>query len=367
MNARYISLSTPVLLVALTTGCNSSDDTTHDPEPVPPRPVKTQLVSSNSGNSQRILSASTISEDNQNLSFRVPGIIVELPVAVGQELSQGDLIARLDPTPFQLGVKEASASVATADAGYKNANSNYTRTRELYTTEAASLADLENARANAASARANLSLAREGLNSAKLNLGYTELHSPTSRCQVVDIPAAKNQNISAGQTIVTTACGEHLRVRSVVPENLIDSIELGMPVIVTLSAGGGPMNGTVAEIGVSTSNSSGYEVEVELQDPPSSWRVGMTGEITLDLAGTDNRIVLPLFAVIGDAQGKFVYILEPQDEFFRVVRQAVETGELDNDGIEIISGLSDGMRVVTGGMSRISEDMIVDLWTETQQ
>ncbi len=341
-----------------------------DPAAVPGAPLRSvKVLEASAGDAavQRVLAATVISADSQDLSFRIGGAITSLPVNVGDRLAADALVATLDQQPFELSEKEARASLAQAEANYRNAESQYQRMRELYASEAASLSELENAKASASSARASQALAREGVNSAQLNLGYSQLKSPASRCQVVSIPVAVNQNVSAGQTIASIACGEQLRLRTVVPESLINQIAVGMPVSGALQSGNITLAGKVVEVAVSNENSTGYVVEIELQSPPAEVRVGMAAQAVLSLAGGEERLLVPLIAVMSDSDDKFVWIAEPEQNHYRIVRQAVQIGELDNDGIEILQGIEPGQQVVVAGMSRLSEGMNVTLYSGVRQ
>lgn len=352
-------------LITSIVSCGGGSTADHE-STAPLRPVKVLEVTSGSNTKQRVLASTVISADSQDLSFRIGGAITSLPVAVGDRLEAGALVATLDQQPFKLAEKEAQAALAQADANYRNAASQYQRTRDLYSTEAASLADLENTKATASSARANRALAQEGLNSARLNLGYSQLTSPSDNCQIVSVPIALNQNISAGQTIVTTACGSRMRLRTIVPESLINELNIGMPVTATAQSDSSPLQGKVIEIAVSSGDGSGYAVEVELESPPPALKVGMAAEITFDLAVESERILVPLTAVMSNSNETFVFVAKPVDDYYQIERVAVETGELDNEGIEIVSGLVLGQQVVTAGMSRISEGMNVTLYSPTQ-
>lgn len=353
-------LAYALLCCTLLAACQAEESTELPPAPL--RPVKVLEASAGNAAVQRVLASTVISADSQDLSFRIGGSITSLPVNVGNRLSVGAMVATLDQQPFKVSEKEARAQLAQAEANYRNAESQYRRTRELYSNEAASLSDMENAKASAASARANRALAQEGLNSARLNLGYSQLRNPSANCQVVSVPVTVNQNVSAGQTIATTACGDQLRLRTVVPESLINSISTAMPVTVTLQSGNTILSGKVIEIAVSNENGSGYPVEIELESPPAAVRVGMAAEVTFSLANSGERLLVPLIAVLSDSNGKFVYIAKPEDDHFRIERQAVQTGELDNEGIEIRQGVTTGQRVVVAGMSRISDGMKVTLY-----
>jgi len=74
--------------------------------------------------------------------------------------------------------------------------------------------------------------------------------------------------------------------------------------------------------------------------------------------------VVPSFAVGEDGEGRFVYVVEPAPDAAGegiVRRQAVTVGDLTTEGLEIVSGLQDGDRVVTAGVSRIEDGLRVRL------
>ena len=307
-----------------------------------------------------------ISADSQDLSFRISGAITSIPVNVGDRLARDSVVATVDQLPFELGESEARAALSQATANFRNAQSQYQRTRELYASEAATLSDLENAKASESAASATLTQAREGLNSAKLNLQYSRLLSPGDNCQVVSVPVSVNQNVNAGQIIATVACGDQLRLRTVVPESLINQIALGMPVMATLNSGNTLLTGTVVEVAVSSDDNAGYPVEVAMDSPTTGVRAGMAAEATFRISDGDDRMLIPLVAVLGDSEENYVYVARPETDHYTIARRAVQVGDIDNNGIEVLQGLEPGEQVVVAGMSRVSEGMKVTLYDSVE-
>jgi len=362
---RFITLSGSILLasVMLLSAC-SQQESEDSVAPQVIKAVKTQLIKGQDANAERVLSGTTISADEQMLSFRVSGVIVELPIQVGDVLNKGDVIARLDSTDFDISSRQAQATVSQAKAAEVNARSAYKRAKELYTAQAASLADLEAARANADSAKASLNVAQQQLNSMLKNKQYTKLVSSADKCTVMAVPVSINSNVNAGASVVNLSCGQYLRAKVTVPEALIDQIKVGEQVAVSIpSARATPFTGKVVEVGVSNNNSAGFDVEVELQESDDNLRVGLVSSVTLAI--DNNRpvqvSVVPARAILEDAAGKFVYILKATDSdtVFTASRQTVSTGALRNEGIEIASGLSEGDEVIISGTSRVNDNMKV--------
>ncbi len=364
---RSLDFPNALLVIALFTtslsGCSEKEkETTSVPQVI--KAVKTHIIKGQIGSSERVLSGTTISADEQGLSFRVSGVIVELPIQVGDVLNKGDLVARLDSADFEISSRQAQASVSQAKAAQINAQSAYKRAKELYAAQAASLSDLESARANADSANASLSVAQQQLNSMLKNKQYTKLSSSSDNCAVTAIPTSINSNISAGSPVVNLSCGNFLRAKITVPEALIDQISVGNQVAVSIpSARSETFPGKIVEVGVSNNNAAGFDVEVEIQETDGNIRVGLATSVTLQI-GADNAAeitVLTPQAILQDGDGKFVYILEPTgtEQVFAAVRRTVATGELRNGGIEVSSGLSDGDEVIVSGTSRVNEGMNV--------
>ena len=71
----------------------------------------------------------------------------------------------------------------------------------------------------------------------------------------------------------------------------------------------------------------------------------------------EGRIRIPSHAVMEDQKGRYVFIAQPLGDGTATTKRVdVTVGTLSGQGMEITSGLSDGQRVVTAGVSRIKED-----------
>ncbi len=326
--------------------------------------VKTQKIILAAGNTERVLAGTTIASDEQSLSFRVSGVIVDLPIKVGDILKRGDTIAQLDTTDYDISARQAQASLAQAKATQVSAKSNYERVKGLYSAQAASLSDLEAARANATSAKANVAVAQQQLNAALNQKQYTNLTSSADQCKVLSVPTTVNSTINAGSTVAKLSCGTRMRVKMAVPEALIDQVKIGDSVSVSIpSVQVDPITGEVVEVAVSNVDAAGFDVEVELLDDIEGLRVGVSTSITLALTtqSEQKRATLPAHAVIKEGEGNYVFVLSDNqvDGVYQVLKKAVEIGEISNQGLEILSGLNEGDQVIISGVSRVSESMKV--------
>ena len=330
------------------------------------RPVRyTQVVPVGSGEA-RIFSGVTKAALETDLSFKVGGLVTELNAVVGDTVERRQVVARLDPTDFEVSLREAQAGLERAKAEERNAQAAFERTRELYENRNASRSDLDTARAMAESSGASVRAATQKFEGSRLQLSYTQLASP-QLCTVARRHVEVNQNVGAGQPIVKVNCGDCAEIRVDVPGLYIGRIKNGASVGVKIaSLPGQTLTGVVSEVGVGTDqNRSIYPVMVVLKDGCAAVRSGMAADVSLKLAGqsgNDDFLVVPLVSVGEDRDGNFVFVLEPQEgDRYIARRRGVTIGRPTGQGIELVSGASEGELVATAGVRRLVEGQVVTL------
>ncbi len=352
---RYIGRSAiPIALIALASACGSEEQ----PETVL-RPVRYQQVYSSGGSRVRAFSGTARAGVESRLSFKVAGTIRRITAAVGDSVWPGQLIAELDPQDYRLQVERAEAALAQARAQARNAQVTYERTRLLYENNTAAKSDLDAARAAYESAEASVDAYEQSLELARLQLSYTRLTAPVAGV-VAAVNAEVNENSSPGQAIVLLTSGSRLEVDVGVPEVLIAQVREGDEVSVTFDAlPNRTFAAAITEVGVAaTGTGTTYPVRVLLDETDPDIRSGMAAEVAFNFEARGQRelYLVPAVAVGEDREGRFVFVVEPaQGDTGVVRRRAVEVGELTARGLEILSGLEDGDRVVTAGVSKIEE------------
>jgi RND family efflux transporter MFP subunit len=330
--------------------------------------VRFEVVSSVEAGRRRSFSGTCEPAVEPRLSFKVAGTIASRPVNMGDRVRKGQLIAELDPSDFQLQVEEAAASLRRAEAESRNAQATFERIRGLYENGNASRTDFDGARAAAESSVAYVESVRKRLELANQQLSYTRLVAPVSGA-IAEVQAEVNENVRSGQEVVRLAAQEGYEVVVTVPESLIGEVSGGQPVTVRFDAlPGRTFEGTVTEVGVtSASMGAAFPVRARLTEDDPGVRPGMAAEVELrfEATGEESHFRIPPNAVSEDRQGRFVLVVEPSGEEQGVVRRrAVEVGALTPAGLEILSGLDEGDRLVTAGLSQIEDGDTVKLPAE---
>jgi len=328
------------------------------------RPVRYIVVENPLALRTRTFTGSSKSAQQSRLSFKVAGTVVKMPVQVGDELKAGDLVARLDPSQYELQLQQSQAALMQSQANARNAESNYERVKGLYENNNASRNDLDSARASAESARAQTRSAQKSQELASLNLSYTQLRVDVP-CSIASLAVEINENVSAGSQVAQVNCGQELEVIIEVPESLIADIRQNMSVDIHFDAmANKTFKGQVSEVGVSSSETaSTFPVSVrldrDLDNPELLLRSGLAAEVTFSFTVDTalDRYLVPLASVVNDVEGAFVFIADPTDQQGEALvrRNTVELGELTDKGIEILSGLEAGDRVITAGVSVVRD------------
>jgi len=322
------------------------------------RPVRYQKVYISGGERTRTFSGVAQASQESRLSFKVAGTVKRIAVKVGDNVEVGQLIAELDPKDYELQAEEAEAALSQAQAQQRNTEANYERVRKLYENRNVSRNDLDAARAGAESTEAQVKSIQKRLELAKSQLSYTRLIVPT-RGAIATVECEVNENVNPGQTVVQLTSGSGIEVEVAVPEVLISQVREGNKVTVIFDAlPEQAFSGRVTEVGVSsTGYATTFPVTIRLEEADQSVRPGMAAEVSFKFeSAQQERINVPSVAVGEDRQGRFVFVVEPAEQGFGIAhRRPVMIGDLTEQGIEILEGLNDGERVVTAGVSKLTD------------
>ncbi len=327
------------------------------------RPVKVICAEKSYNGNIKSFSGITQSSVSSRLSFRVAGTLTELYVNVGDKVKKGQILAKLDPTDYEIKVQEVAASLSRADAQWQNAKAAYLRIEALYERGNASLNELDASKAAARSGEAVVKSVEKQLELVKKMLEYTTLVSP-SDCSVAALNAEKNENVAAGYPVMLLNCGAKTEVKILVPSAYIDKVKKNALVKIEIdSIGSKQIPGRVKDVGFSPVGlMTTYPVIISVDKKFDGLRPGMSAMIFFtqkDMGGSP-FIRIPLVCVGEDSKGKFIYkVINIEKEKGTIKKVYVDTGELNDSGISVLKGLSSGEMVVSAGVSQVADKMMV--------
>ena len=248
-----------------------------------------------------------VTTDEVMVSSQIQGQLQRLLVKEGDPVTNGELLAQIQPQEWQASLdfykgseKQAAAQLIQAKADLENASLNFKRIEGLYSNKVESVEAYDQARTTYDAAKAKvesieslIQASRAQEEKAKVQLGYTEIRAPVNG--IVDTRVAlQGEVVKPGEAIVTLINQDNLWVRADVPETYIDGIRLGDQFKVTLPSGA-VREGTVFYRGVDADYATQrdvsrtkrdiktFEIRLRCDNRDRALAVGMTAYVTLPL------------------------------------------------------------------------------------
>ncbi|QTN99358.1 efflux RND transporter periplasmic adaptor subunit [Brucella sp. 458] len=302
-----------------------------------------------------------------NVGAQVSGQLKSVKVEVGDHVKQGQLIAEIDPSPFEKKVEIAGAQLdnlkaqlLSKDAQLTLKKLNAARQKSLLATRGVSQATVDQANADLLMAEAEVKALNAQIRqqeaqlaSDKVDLGYTSIYSPMEGT-VVDEAAKEGETLNAVQsapTIVTVADLKVMTVEAQVSEADISKLKPGMPVYFTLL--GQPdkrFTGTLRQIKPTPATDNNvvlYYALFDVPNPTGELMIDMSAQVYFVLGEAKDVLVVPT-AALTDKQkgGKPQVTVKVADKSGTLVERPVKVGVRNRVLAEIQSGLEEGDRVV---------------------
>lgn len=214
--------------------------------------------------------------------------------------------------------------------------------------------DIDAQKANLRSLQANLAQARDSLKDTKLRFPFNGMISKKY--------VSNYEQVGAGNPIYSIIDIRRIEIRISVPENLISYIAKGEEVDVRiLNFPKLKIAGKITKIGITADPKTlTYPVFVTISNSKYRIRPGMTANVTLEIRRDETGYpTIPLHSIIQDKVSKEKYIWIFNKEQGVTEKRLITLGSLNNEEIEVVSGVQDGEYVITAGVHRISAGMKV--------
>ena len=335
-------------------------------KPAPPavavRPVRAVTVERSAEGETVSLTGQVRAKDHTNLAFRINGRMVDRPVRLGDVLTAGQFVGRLDMQDQQNALRSAQASLTSAEAVLTQARFSFWRQQELVKDGWAPRAKFDDAQAALRSAEAQVTSAQAQVRLARDQVGYTALFADAPGA-VTKVGAEPGEVVQAGQMIVELAHQGGRDAVFDVPEQLIRTgprepvVEIALTTDPNVKA-----SGRVREVAPQAdTNTRTYQVKVGLIDPPEAMRLGATVSGSIKLAPPPG-VGVPASALT-EADGRpAVWVVDPQSQ--TVSLRNVDVARYDPAGVVISQGLEAGDAVVTAGVQALRPGQKVRLLGE---
>ena len=325
------------------------------------RPIKMMTLGGGGSGTELEYPGSVSAARSVDLGFEVPGKIIELPILSGQKVTEGELLAQLDPSDYE-------AARDAAESHRRALSAAYSRAKKIFDQGAGSQAEVDKT-------RRDIQVAKENLKKAQKALDDTTLKAPFSG-EVANKIADNFQNVQAKEPILLLQDISSLEMDITVPEQDFSLATPGLtyeqrterarPEIVVSSfpdrrfpARFKSMSTTADPVTRTYAITLAFATPADITVLP-----GMTAKVILHVQQEKladfgvTGFMVPVSAVAPDDQGKaYAWRIDPDS--MQVSRVPVELGAMAGEEVRVLSGLAGGDRIAISGVHHLREGMQV--------
>lgn len=297
------------------------------------------------------------------LQAQVNGTLLRYAVAEGAMVKKGDLVAEIDPAPYQASVQQAQGSLDSAKAQLANTQVTLERQQQLYKTKTVDLADLQTAEANQLQAQGAVETAEAQLANAKINLAYCTISSPIDGKTGIYEVDAGNLVTANSTKLINIQTIDPIYVEFTISENDFNTVRQYFSsgeMAVEASIPGAPdqkLPGKLTFIDNSISSGTGtLALRATFPNTAAVLWPGLFVNVQLILTTLEGAVVVPSQCVMVGQQGPYVFVVNPDHT---VVLRTVQLGQRHADYTVVSNGVKAGEQVVTAGQLGLAQGMKV--------
>ena len=327
------------------------------------RSIKTITVKGQATEKILKFSGQVSAVDSSGLSFQVGGQVASVEVDIGNRVKEGQLLAVLDPEPYQLEVDAINAELAKAKNNVTKTNAEYERQKRIFKEGAGAKRFVEVSEYDYKAAKSAVDYEIAKLDQAKRDLRKTKLHAPydgTIAWRAVE----PNEEVRVGQKIFEIDASGKMQVELAIPETTVDLIHVDDQVTITYpTLPGESEKGRISEIGSAAVKASAFPVKVELIDPNEKVKPGMTAEASFFIKDENRKpgYLVPFQALLPatEANRGFAFVYDPDTS--TVKKTAVHARSAEQEKAIVDEGLAEGDIIAVAGVSFLADGMKVKL------
>lgn len=297
---------------------------------------------------------------------QVSGIVSKLFVEYNSVVKKGQVIAELDKTNLMSQLNTAKTQLATAQSQLNYQTANYKRYKTLFEKGLVAADDFDNAKLSYTQAKEQVASAKEEVQRAQTNLGYATITSPIDGVVL-------SKSVEEGQTVAASFSTPELftiaqdltnmQVVADVDEADIGDVKEGERVTFTVDAyPDDTFEGEVKQVrqeATTTNNVVTYEVVISAPNADLKLKPGLTANVTIYTAERKGVLSVPSKALRFTPQKETVGKMKIVDvanaknkvwtiEGNSIVAHKVNIGMTDGTNTQIVGGIAEGTKIVTG-------------------
>ncbi|ACT49119.1 efflux RND transporter periplasmic adaptor subunit [Methylotenera mobilis] len=350
---RIFSLAVSTLLISILIACGAKDDNAskqdkkNGPKPtlvtvttVQNTPV--EMTEDGIGSLEGLI--------DPTLTAEVAARIIKVYVSPGDTVKQGQLIASLDPTDFNLQEREAQAEVARIEALLSNQEKTVARNQALVDKKFISQNAVDTSLADQKALKEQLAAAKARINTIRNSTGKTRIFAPTDGVvekKIVDT----GEYVKVGDPIVQIVSNKLLRAYIPFPERVGTQLKAGLKLRLTTPTSSTPIETVIRELKPLITASNRSIIVIADVKNVAGWQAGASVNASVILAERSAAMMVPEQSVVLRPAGQVVYVVKDN----QVQQAIVTTGAHQNGLVEITSGLQANDAVVVDGAGFLTD------------
>jgi multidrug efflux system membrane fusion protein len=295
---------------------------------------------------------------------RVDGELVDVAFHEGSDVKKGDVLARIDPRPYQAALDNALATLAKDQAALANAKRDLARYQETAGKGYSSRQQLDTQTMTVQSTEAQIQADQAMIENARVQLGYTTITSPldgVTGIRLIDQGNIIHAGDPGGLVVVTQL--QPISVIFTLPQSELPQIAAARAkgALTAVAVDGDGVTeldqGTLALIDNQIDPNTGtIKLKANFPNERRTLWPGQFVNVRLQVGTVHDGLTVASRVIQRGPKGFFAFVIKPDNT---VEMRPVETGQDDRGQVLVTKGLSAGERVVVDGQLRLQPGTLV--------
>jgi RND family efflux transporter MFP subunit len=296
------------------------------------------------------LQASVQTKENIVLNAEMGGILQQVYVTEGQNVTKGQTLGKIDDGGL-------SSQLAQLETQAALAKTTYERQQNLWNQKIGSEIQF-------LQAKTNYNAQLKAVAQMKSQLAKTIIRAPFTGT-IDDIITEKGSVVGPGTPVMRIVSLNNMYLEAEVPEKNIGSVKKGSEVIVNFPVLGESLNTKVSQVSnyINPENRS-FNIQVAVPNKNGKIKPNLTSKIQIKDYSNPNAITVPISIISENAEGEqYLYIADNLNKDGNAIAKKViiKTGQSQNGSIEITEGIKDGDQIINEGARSVKDGQKVSI------